>query len=130
MDIDQNAVSAPAPVSAQEPLTSPATDAQVLRYMEALVNSADNAVPIARPAPKTFNDPLAGGVLAIPPRIFREYADEFEEMARTASNEYLRGIYSEMQDMWKDAAARFETGLADEVGREHRRMLGKFSKGS
>jgi len=52
-----------------------------------------------------------GGVLSIPARIYREYADEFRELARTATNGHQRAIYLKMANTWAGAAIQFESGL-------------------
>lgn len=48
------------------------------------------------------------GVLQIPPRIYREYADEFRELARTSESDPQRALYLKTAHMWLDAATRFE----------------------
>jgi hypothetical protein len=48
------------------------------------------------------------GVLQIPPRIYREYADEFRELARTSESDHQRALYLKTVHMWLDAATRFE----------------------
>jgi hypothetical protein len=53
----------------------------------------------------------ANGVLSIPPLIYREYAVEYQELARTAANELERAIYLKMANTWIYAAVRFESGL-------------------
>jgi hypothetical protein len=52
------------------------------------------------------------GVLSIPPRIYREYAAELRELARTASNG-SRPLYLKMANAWTYAAVRFEAGVVE-----------------
>jgi hypothetical protein len=47
-------------------------------------------------------------VLEIAPRIYREYANEFKELARTSERESQRDIYLQAAQMWLDAATLFE----------------------
>jgi hypothetical protein len=47
-------------------------------------------------------------VLQIAPRIYREYAKNFKELARTSESEPQRDIYLKAAQMWLDAATRFE----------------------
>src|ERR1700733_194865 len=47
-------------------------------------------------------------VLQIAPRIYREYAKNFRELARTSESEPQRDIYLKAAQMWLDAATRFE----------------------
>lgn len=47
-------------------------------------------------------------VLEIAPRIYREYAGEFGELARTATSEPQRDVYLKAAQMWRDAATLFE----------------------
>ncbi len=99
---------------AQEALTSPKTDAQVLTYIETFVDTlrehglGGDTAQFKRAA---FDEPIevaGGGVRSIPPRIYREYADEFKELARTSTNEIQRALYLQMQNIWEAAAFRFE----------------------
>jgi hypothetical protein len=48
------------------------------------------------------------GVLEIAPRIYREYADEFRELARMSESEQQRSFYLKAAHTWLDAAMQFE----------------------
>ena len=50
------------------------------------------------------------GVLSIPPSIYREYAAELRELARTATDS-SRALYLKMANTWSYAAVRFEAGV-------------------
>ena len=50
------------------------------------------------------------GILGIAPRIYRDYANEFRELARTSGSDAQRALYLKASHMWLDAAARFEMG--------------------
>jgi hypothetical protein len=52
--------------------------------------------------------PISAGVLRIPPQIYREYAAEFKEMARTSGNDEQRSLYLRVMHIWLEAADRFE----------------------
>jgi len=54
---------------------------------------------------------MKSAVLSIPPSIYREYADEFKELARSTSEELQRALYLKMAIMWEHAAHRFENGV-------------------
>jgi hypothetical protein len=56
-------------------------------------------------------DAATNGVLSIPPLIYREYAAEYKELARTATNSPQRALYLKMANTWRYAAVRFEAGL-------------------
>jgi hypothetical protein len=47
-------------------------------------------------------------VLQIAPRIYREYAKNFRELALTSESEPQRDIYLKAAQMWLDAATLFE----------------------
>ncbi len=49
-------------------------------------------------------------LLRIAPRIYREYADEFRELARTSESDHQRSLYLKAAHVWLDAATRFEMG--------------------
>ena len=55
-------------------------------------------------------DVATGGVLSIPPMIYREYAAEFRELARTAVGD-SRTLYLKMANDWIYTAVRFEAGV-------------------
>ena len=58
---------------------------------------------------------MKSAVLSIPPSIYREYADEFKELARSTSEELQRALYLKMAIMWEHTAVRFENvGLTSE----------------
>jgi hypothetical protein len=52
--------------------------------------------------------PASEEVLEIAPRIYREYASEFGDLARGAMSESQRDIYLKTAQMWHDAAKLFE----------------------
>lgn len=54
----------------------------------------------------------ASELLSIPPRIYREFADEYKNLAQTTSDTYQRELYLKMASTWKHAAIRFESGVA------------------
>jgi len=55
-------------------------------------------------------DVATSGVLSIPPAIYREYAAELRELARTAVGD-SRTLYLKMANDWIYAAVRFEAGV-------------------
>jgi len=57
-------------------------------------------------------DVATSGVLSIPPAIYREYAAELRELARTAAND-SRALYLKMANTWTYAAVRFEAGVVE-----------------
>src|SRR5271170_1869344 len=83
-----------------EALTSPRTQAQVLKHIERFVDELSDPSPIGeklkseeRSTEASSVRAAASGILSIPPRIYQEYVDEFRELARTATNEHQRGLY-------------------------------------
>jgi hypothetical protein len=60
----------------------------------------------------TKRDVATSGVLSIPPVIYREYAAELRELARTATKE-SRALYLKMANTWAYAAVRFEAGVVE-----------------
>jgi hypothetical protein len=54
-------------------------------------------------------------VLSISPAIYREYADEYKKLAKSAFDEPQRALYLKMASMWEHAALRFENGLETSV---------------
>jgi hypothetical protein len=48
------------------------------------------------------------GILEIAPRIYREYASDFGDLARAATSDSQRDIYLKTAQMWNDAAKLFE----------------------
>jgi hypothetical protein len=57
-------------------------------------------------------DAATRGVLSIAPAIYREYAAELRELARTAAND-SRTLYLKMANTWTYAAVRFEAGVVE-----------------
>jgi len=57
-------------------------------------------------------DVATTGVLSIPPSIYREFAAELRELARTATDS-SRAIYLKMANTWTYAAVRFEAGVVE-----------------
>jgi hypothetical protein len=66
---------------------------------------------------------MNSSVLSISPSIYREYADEYKKLARSAFDEPQRALYLKMASMWEHAALRFENGL-DTSGPTSDRDLG------
>jgi hypothetical protein len=58
------------------------------------------------------NEVATDGVLSIAPAIYREYAAELRELARTAAND-SRALYLKMANTWTYAAVRFEAGVVE-----------------
>ena len=58
-------------------------------------------------------DVATSGVLSIPPLIYREYAAELRELARTATSNSSRALYLKMANAWTYAAVRFEAGIVE-----------------
>jgi hypothetical protein len=54
---------------------------------------------------------MNSSVLSIPPLIYREFANEYKKLARSASDGPQRVLYLKMANMWEHAAVRFENGL-------------------
>ena len=54
--------------------------------------------------------PMNFSVLSISPSMYREFAEEYKKLARSASDEPQRALYFKMASMWKHAALRFENG--------------------
>ena len=55
--------------------------------------------------------PEPGGLLSVPPRIYREFADEYKKLAQTTTDEFQRALYLKMASTWEHAAIRFESGV-------------------
>ena len=55
--------------------------------------------------------PEAGGILSVPPRIYREFADDYKNLAQTTTDEFQRALYLKMASTWEHAAIRFESGV-------------------
>jgi hypothetical protein len=60
-------------------------------------------------------DVATSSVLSIPPTIYREYAAELRELARTATDG-SRALYLKMANTWTYAAVRFEAGIVEPEG--------------
>jgi hypothetical protein len=69
------------------------------------MTKADSACPASA-------DVATSGILSIAPVIYREYAAELRELARTANND-CRAIYLKMANTWSYAAVRFEAGVVE-----------------
>lgn len=54
----------------------------------------------------------ANDLLSISPRQYREYADEWKNLARASSDIQQRAYYLKISNMWLYAAIRYETGLS------------------
>ena len=57
----------------------------------------------------------SNGLLAISPRQYREYADEWKRSALDANNDQTRALCLKMANVWFHAAVRFEVGLEADV---------------
>jgi hypothetical protein len=58
---------------------------------------------------------MKSSLLSISPSMYRQYADEYRELARSTSDGLQRVLYSKMAIMWEHAAIRFENvGLTSE----------------
>ena len=55
--------------------------------------------------------PEASGLLSVPPRIYREFADEYKKLAQTTTDTFQRALYLKMASTWTHAAIRFESGV-------------------
>jgi hypothetical protein len=88
----------------------------VRKHIECLVKAlsartpTDETVKLKR-SPVNSSGAAAKGVLSIPPLIYREYAAEYKELARTTTNDSERALYLKMANTWRYAAVRFEAGL-------------------
>ena len=60
-----------------------------------------------------YEKAATGGVLSLPPQIYREYAAELRELARTAATSSSRALYLKMANTWAYAAVRFEAGVVE-----------------
>ena len=97
------------PVDRPAVLTSPRTDAQVLKHIDNFIDVLGRHVsPV----------PASEGVLSIPSRIYREYADEFKALAGAAVHEEQRALYLQMATIWLEAATQFEAGIASDLQAE------------
>jgi len=104
-----------------EALISPKTYAQVRKQMENLVNAVSGRAPIGKSIelkrpPGNSVGAAASEVLSIPPLIYREYAAEYKELARRATNDSERALYLKMANTWRYAAVRFENGSISDRG--------------
>jgi hypothetical protein len=95
----------------QEPLISPRTAAQKRMQLEHLVSAVSASAPTGGNTDELKRSP--DGVLAISPRMYREYAAEYKELARTATDWGQRAIYLKMANTWIYTSIRFEAGLED-----------------
>jgi hypothetical protein len=69
----------------------------------------NDEISLGRAAEFSRHSSVASGqVLQIAPRIYREYAREFAELAHTHETEAQREIYLKAAKMWLDAASTFE----------------------
>jgi hypothetical protein len=61
----------------------------------------------------------AGGLLSVPPRIYREFADEYKKLAQDTRDTFQRALYLKMASTWEHAAIRFESGVETSETLEH-----------
>jgi hypothetical protein len=85
--------------------------AQVREQIERLVSAVSESAPAGDNTDESKRSP--GEVLSIAPRMYREYAAEYKQLARTATNERQRATYLKMANTWILTAIRFEAGLAN-----------------
>jgi len=55
--------------------------------------------------------PEAGGILSVPPRIYREFADDYKKLAQTTTDTFQRALYLKMASTLEHSAIRFESGV-------------------
>ena len=60
---------------------------------------------------QTVSKPPSPPLLSLSPRQYRAYADEWNELARTATDDQQRALYLKMANIWSHAAHQFENGL-------------------
>jgi hypothetical protein len=58
-----------------------------------------------------MSDATKSSILSISPPMYREYANEYKELARSTSDDLQRALYLKMASMWEHAALRFENGF-------------------
>jgi hypothetical protein len=80
------------------------------KQLEHLVSAVSAAAPTGGNPDELKRSP--DGVLSIAPRMYREYAAELRELARTATSG-SRALYLKMANTWSYAAVRFEAGVAE-----------------
>jgi hypothetical protein len=101
----------------QEPLISPSTALRVRQELDCLVDVVSASTRIGETAKKersranSVDACAANGVLSISPRMYRQYAAQYRELARTATNGAQRAMYLKMATTWIHTAIRFEAGL-------------------
>ena len=95
----------------QEALTSPETRARVRKHIESLISAVNRTSQVSENVELKSPTIRANGALAIPPLIYREYADELKNLARTTTSAPQRALYVKMANIWQHAAIRFEAGL-------------------
>jgi len=84
------------------------------KHIKSLVNAGQKErAPISEDVnlEKSPSNSEASELLSIPPRIYREFADEYKKLAQTTSDTYQRELYLKMASTWKHAAIRFESGV-------------------
>jgi hypothetical protein len=54
---------------------------------------------------------MRSNILSVSPAMYREYADEYKELAQSTSDSLQRALYLKMASMWEHAAIRFENGF-------------------
>ena len=95
----------------------PPCGAQVRTRLKSLVNAAKKEpAPMSEDVdlekfPVNSIGPEAGGILSVPPRIYREFADDYKNLAQTTTDEFQRALYLKMASTWEHAAIRFESGV-------------------
>jgi hypothetical protein len=88
----------------------------VRKHIKSLVNAVQKHASInedidLEKSPVNSVGPEVGGLLAVPPRIYREFADEYKKLAQTTSDTFQRALYLKMASTWEHAAIRFESGV-------------------
>lgn len=50
-------------------------------------------------------------LLSLSPRMYRDFSNEYRELARASNSNQERALYLKMAQIWVEAALRFESGL-------------------
>jgi len=96
----------------------------VRKHIKSLVNAvqkepAPTSEDVDLEPPVNSVGPKAGGLLSVPPRIYREFADEYKKLAQTTEDEFQRALYLKMATTWEHAAIRFESGAVSGLTAGH-----------
>jgi hypothetical protein len=80
------------------------------KQLERLVSAVSASAPLDGNTDESKRYP--DEVLSIAPLMYREYAAELRELARTATSG-SRALYLKMANTWSYAAVRFEAGVVE-----------------